>query len=99
MSLFSGGDSATSELEQMLCNSNCELFERQKGSVSISMCGSEQVVNGRVGGQRLWKETFPHLKTSLSKKLIGESEWHLDDSGEFGHFLCSVVLDVCNTLT
>ena len=56
-------------------------------------------MNGRVGGQRLWKETFLHLKTSLSKKLIGGSEWHLDDCGEFGHFLCSVVLDVRDTLT
>jgi hypothetical protein len=39
-----------------------------------------------------------HLKAALTEELIGGAKRYLNDSGEFCHLFCSVILDVGYTL-
>ena len=39
-----------------------------------------------------------YLKTAFTEELISGTKWYLNDGGEFGHLLGSVILDVGNTL-
>jgi hypothetical protein len=44
------------------------------------------------------RERSTHLKTTFAEELISRAERDLNDGGKFSHLLCSVVLNVGNTL-